>query len=300
MEPAVKEIVQKAHSDNAEQRRSRRLEAQSSRRNMSREDFNLEISDKEAKTLSNLCKSGKLTVSQFRDLSRALSSKPEFSKSFLASDGCLHGLVGQLTGSDPAKQLLALQCLVNLAAQGNKSPLVAKSAGAYLITLIAGQSESFFECYKYFDSGTNKTLAEHSCLVISNLCLADSLAVPILLNLDAIQNLLGLAETSTEASVTEAALQALYQLVRGEAVTGDTGRLLVTSAIKMMNSRSSRDLPPIHLLWLLYILSSSHQSLHDFLANQTFLHQCVDIVTYEIFQKCDSRPLVKLLTLTFG
>ena len=143
--------------------------------------------------------------------------------------------------------------------------------------------------------GTNKTLAEHSCLVISNLCLTDRLAVPVLLSLDATQNLLQLAETSTEASVTEAALQALYQLVRGEAVAGDTGRLLVTSATRMLSAKASRDLPPIHLLWLLYILSS-HQSLHNFLANQTFLHQCVHIATYEIFQKCDSRPLVKLLT----
>lgn len=140
MESAVKEIVQKAHSDSAEQRKNKRLEAQSSKRNLSKQDFNTEITDKEAKTLSNLCKSGKLTVSQFRDLSRALSSKPEFSLSFLTSDGCLHGLVGQLTGSDPAKQLLALQCLVNLAGQGHKCPLVSKSAGAYLVTLIAGQS----------------------------------------------------------------------------------------------------------------------------------------------------------------
>ena len=138
MESNVKEIVQKAHSDSAEQRRARRLEAQSSRRNLSRGDFSHEISDKEAKTLTNLCRSGKLSVGQLRDLSRALSSKPEFSRTLLASEGCLHGLVGQLTGSDPAKQLLALQCLVNLAAQGHKCPLVAKSAGAYLITLIAG------------------------------------------------------------------------------------------------------------------------------------------------------------------
>ena len=150
MESAVKEIVQKAHSDSAEQRKTRRLEAQSSKRNLSKQDFNTEITDKEAKTLSNLCKSGKLTVSQFRDLSRALSSKPEFSLSFLTSDGCLHGLVGQLTGSDPAKQLLALQCLVNLAGQGHKCPLVAKSAGAYLITLIAGQSRKSLMCSLIF------------------------------------------------------------------------------------------------------------------------------------------------------
>ena len=141
-------------------------------------------------------------------------------------------------------------------------------------------------------SGTNVTLAEHACLVISNLCLSDRLTIPILFNLDAAQNLLNLATTSG-GSLQESALQALYHLVRTEKLTGDMSRLLVTSCTSMMTP--PRDLPPIHLFWILYILSS-HQSLHNFLANQSFLHQCLDIATYEIFQKCDSRPLVKLLT----
>ena len=141
-------------------------------------------------------------------------------------------------------------------------------------------------------SGTNVTLAEQACLVISNLCLSDRLTIPILFNLDAAQNLLNLATTSS-GSLQESALQALYHLVRTEKLTGDMSRLLVTSCTGMMTP--PRDLPPIHLFWILYILSS-HQSLHNFLANQSFLHQCLDIATYEIFQKCDSRPLVKLLT----
>ena len=109
------------------------------KRNLSKDDFNHEISEKEAKTLSNLCKSGKMTVSQFRQLSQALSTRPEFSESFLNSDGCLHALVGHMSGSDPNKQLLSVQSLVNIAAHGYKCPLVAKSAGAYLITLVAGK-----------------------------------------------------------------------------------------------------------------------------------------------------------------
>ena len=86
MDSGVRNIVQKAHTNNEEVRKNKRLESQSSRRNLSKDDFNHEISEKEAKTLSNLCKSGKMTVSQFRQLSQALSARPEFSESFL------HGL----------------------------------------------------------------------------------------------------------------------------------------------------------------------------------------------------------------
>merc|ERR1719510_838155 len=276
MDP-VRDLVQRAHNTRQEVRRNRRLETQSNRRNLVREDFSQEVSDHSCKTLSQLCKSGKLTVGQFRDLSQALSSKPEFSLEFVTTDGCLHSLVGYLSGSDPAKQVLAVQCLVNLAGQGHKCPLIAKSAGVYLITLI---------------SGTNKVLAEHSCLVISNLCLSDRLTVPILLNLDAQENLLQLAQSSTD-SLQEAALQALYNLLRTEKLCPDMSRQLVTSCHKMLSP--GPDKPPIHLLWLLYLLSAQ-QSLHNHLANTAFLHHCLDIATYEIFQKCDSRPLVKLLT----
>ena len=138
MDP-VRDLVQRAHTTSQEVRRNRRLETQSNRRNLAREDFSQEVSDHSCKTLSQLCKSGKLTVGQFRDLSQALSSKPEFSLEFLTTDGCLHSLVGYLSGSDPAKQVLAVQCLVNLAGHGHKCPLIAKSAGAYLVTLISGK-----------------------------------------------------------------------------------------------------------------------------------------------------------------
>jgi len=274
MDTGVKEIVQRAHNKNDEIRRTKRLEAQSSKRNLSKSDFQHEISEKEAKTLSNLCKSGKLSTDQFRQLSQALSSRPEFSEDFLNSDGCLHSLIGYLTGRDPPRQVLALQCLVNLSAHGYKCPLIAKFAGAYLITLI---------------SGTNQTLAEFSCTAVVNMALNDRMSVPILLNLEAIPTLLNLAQTSSGA-LQESSLQAIYQLIKTENMTYDLLRQLTTTSMRMLSVK-----PPIHLLWLLYCLSSN-QTLHNFLANRSFLHQCVDIATYEIFQKCDSRPLVKLLT----
>ena len=135
-------------------------------------------------------------------------------------------------------------------------------------------------------------LAEHSCLALSNLCLTDRLSVPLLLNLDAQQNLLNLAQTSSD-SLQEASLQALYHLLRTEKMSQDVSRQLVVASVKMLGP--ARDKPPIYLVWLLYLLSAD-QSLHNHLANTAFLHQCLDIATYEIFQKCDSRPLVKLLT----
>jgi len=277
MNSAVKEVVQKAHSKNEETRKNKRLEAQSSRRQLCKDDFCHEISEKEFKTLTNLCKSGKLSVSQWRDLSQALNSKADHCKLFVDSDGCLHALVGQLTGSEPSKQVLALQCLVNITGHGYRSALVAKASGAYLITLIAG---------------TNRTMSEYACLVMSNLCLAEKLTIPILMQLDATQNLINLAKSSSD-SVQEAAFQALYYLLQGETMSQELSRVLVSTCLRLM--KSPRAQPPIHLLWLLYLLSSD-QSLHNFLVNQTFLHQCVDISTYEIFQKCDSRPLVKVLT----
>jgi hypothetical protein len=59
---------------------------------------------------------------------------------FLARDGCLHALVGFLSsGSDAPRQLLAIQCLVNLAGRPSRhTGAIAKAAGAYLVTLVSG------------------------------------------------------------------------------------------------------------------------------------------------------------------
>ena len=68
----VKALVQRAHSQSQENRRNRRLQAQSGKRNLTSQEFNDSLTEKELKTLSNLCKSGKLTVVQFRDLSKGV------------------------------------------------------------------------------------------------------------------------------------------------------------------------------------------------------------------------------------
>lgn len=98
-----------------------------------------------------------------------------------------------------------------------------------------------------------------------------------------------LAPGSTPAA-QDAALAALYHLTSGQSLAYDTLRTLASGCLGLLSVR-----PPIHLLWLLYSLTAS-QPLHNHFASRTFLNQCIDIATYEIFQKCDSRPLVKLLT----
>ena len=69
-ENGVRAVVQRVHTHSQENRRSRRLQAQSGKRNLSSQEFNDTLTEKELKTLSNLCKSGKLTVPQFRELSK--------------------------------------------------------------------------------------------------------------------------------------------------------------------------------------------------------------------------------------
>ena len=54
--------------------------------------------------------------------------------------------------------------------------------------------------------GTNTTMSEYACLAVSNLCLSDKLTIPILMQLDAAQNLINLTKTSSD-SVQEAAFQ---------------------------------------------------------------------------------------------
>jgi hypothetical protein len=194
------------------------------------------------------------------------------------SHGCLHALVGFLSsGSDAPRQLLALQCLVNLAGRpGRHTGAIAKAAGAYLVTLV---------------SGTNQQLAQFAAHCLGNLGLADGAAAPVLLAQDAVPNLLNLclAPGSTPAA-QDAALAALYHLTSGQSLAYDTLRTLASGCLGLLSVR-----PPIHLLWLLYSLTAS-QPLHNHFASRIFLNQCLDIATYEIFQKCDSRPLVKLLT----
>ena len=276
MENGVREIVARAHRQNGEARASKRNEALANKRNIDEEDVAKEVSEKEAKTLANACKSGKINVAQLRRLSEALAEQPLFADRFLEQDGFLHALTGILSGQDAPRQVAALHCLVNLAGRGHRPEQVAKAAGAYLVTLV---------------SGTNQQLASYAAHCLGNLALADRSVVPLLLAQEALPTLLAMAlAPASSLDTQDAALSALYQLTQGQSLPYDSLRSLASGCLRLLSVK-----PPIHLLWLTYSLTAS-QPLHNHFASASFLNQCLDIATYEIFQKCDSRPLVKLLT----
>jgi len=277
MNQSVRDIIQKSLQKSQDVRAEKRLEIQSSHRNLQPSDFESDISDKETKTLANQCKSGKISVQELHKLCQATSSDKKYSETFINEDGCLHSLVGYLSGQDYPRQLLSLQCLANISGHGLKSVTVARSAGPYLVTLL---------------TSSNKQLAENSALTLSNLASAgDKHSAKVIVNQDAVPALLNLAQTSS-GDLQEASLLALYHIYRQIELKYTVQRTLTTASIRMLSSR-----PPIHLLWLLFALSSN-QELHNQLSSLSVLNTCLDIATYEIFQKCDSRPLVKVLTPT--
>ena len=112
-------------------------------------------------------------------LSAALT-KRTFCEHFLKEDGCLHALVGLLTGSEDNKQMLSLYCLANLASKDLKTVQIARSAGPYLITII---------------SGSNTQLIELAGSVLVNLSQsADQQVYRVLVNQELVPNLITLTK----------------------------------------------------------------------------------------------------------
>jgi hypothetical protein len=275
MDQNVRDIVQKSLQKSNEVRAEKRLEVQSSHRNLTKADFESGISDKVAKTLANQCKSGKITITELQKLCEILASSKNFCEGFVNNDGCLHTLVGFITGQDAPRQLVSLQCIANIAGHGVKGVAMARAAGPYLVTLLASSSQH---------------LAEFAATALANIAATnDKASVKVIVNQEAVPNLINLARTSSD-NVQEASLLALYHISRQVDLSHSSLRHLTTSCMRLISAR-----PPIHLLWLLFALSS-HQELHNQLSSRSLLNTCLDIATYEIFQKCDSRPLVKVLT----
>jgi len=279
-EEGVRNIVQKAHSKNEEIRKTRRLAVQSSRRTglPNSRECGGGAGEGEVEELVVGCKAGKLSTEELGRLGELLAADTGPALTLSNKAGAVAGLVGLMTGSDPARQLGAAQCLVNLAGRDECKPaLLARQAGAYLVTLTTSPSPR---------------LAELACLALANLARAGGGAVSVLLGLDCLPALTGLA-TSCTSTTQEAALQALYQLVTSDAVSDHQLGAVAGTAVSLLASTAPR--PPSHLLWLLYSLSV-RRGLHPHLARADTLHKALQAATYEIFQKCDSRPLVGQLT----
>ena len=51
---------------------------------------------------------------------------------------------------------------------------------------------------------------------------------------------------------------------------------------------------PLELFWVLFAMSCNIET-HSFLTNESIINSLLDICTYEIYQKSDPRPLVKVI-----
>jgi hypothetical protein len=291
----VRAVVQRVHGSGAEARARRRLEAQSKgRKQLDLAEYKEEVAEREMKNLINFCKSGKISANQLKRLSTALL-EPGYCLQFQAEDGCLHGLVGLISGKDSSKQILAMYCLANLTIQDtgqqdqnlapdsnlagrtrdSKQVQIARFSGPYLITML---------------SGNNSQLVELACTVLVNLTRStDKQTHKVLLNQQIFPNLLNLAQSAPEP-IQELSFQSLYHLVTNSDLEADSLTSLSSLLTSNLSVRS-----PIQLLWVVFSLSAN-QMLHSQFSKPQMLDTLLQISTYEIFQKCDSRPLVKVLT----
>ena len=185
------------------------------------------------------------------------------------------------SSSAAALQLLAAQVVANLAPLHEKHGLLlARSAGPFLITLLA--------------SGSTR-LRESSCVALGNLALAGAKVVRVLVNQEVVESLLVATECGEE-SVRSAAFYALYHVLHTcppECVEGGALERLV-AVCKGQLELAYRAMP-IELPWVLFVLSCNH-ALHGSLNTRAVVTKALDICTYEIFQKSDSRPLVRVVT----
>lgn len=269
----VRLIKQRNNYENNKSRSRRRQEVQAKGR-LGFTELSSETSQREFKNLLALMKGGKISVDQLKRVSGCLIKK-EFAENFHAEEGCLHALAGIISGKDSNKPILGLNCFVNLTLHNLKLVHIARFAGPYLITHI---------------SGSNPQLCELSCSVLVNLTLfGDDQAHKVLLNQELFNNILNVS-TSPVDNIKEASYQVLNNLLSN----GDLEAEALHSLVQNIATNLTRK-PPIHLLWVLYTLSSN-QMLHGVLYSPGLLDTLLAISTYEIFQKCDSRPLVRVLT----
>ncbi len=229
-----------------------------------------------------------LEAARFREpsllaaLRQQLASRVDCATEVFSFGGAVNSLAERASGldGDATTQLLALQVIANLTPPREKDGIaLARAAGPHLVTLL--------------DSGSPR-LREASAVALGNLALSGPRVVRVLINQEAAESLV--AATRCMASpegVQGAALFALYHLLhaggRGCVLKDLLMALTEDCRLKLMHKA------PMELHWVLFVLSCNLE-LHDALDPETVVPRALDICTYEIFQKSDSRPLVKIVT----
>ena len=216
------------------------------------------------------------------ELRRRLAAGEERPEEVLAAPGVLSGLVGALLAqeNDPRSRLAAAQATANLCPlRESDATRAARQAGPALVTMLS--------------SGAPR-MREAAATAVGNLALAGPRTVKVLLNQEALPTLLACLSdaSSSSESVVTACLYALYHLLHSCHDSADGEQLEeVAKVCRRWLTRKS----PVELAWVLFVLSCN-PDLHTSLEKDDLPARALDVLTYEIFQKSDSRPLVKIVT----
>ena len=238
----------------------------------------------------------RLRACQFRDrsllarLKQVFATGEESPDDFFAAQSSsdvnnLASLVSLLSSAErdgddsAALQLLAVQIVANLAPLQEKNGLqMARSAGPYLVTLLS--------------SGSTR-LQEASAVALGNLALSGAKIVKVLVNQEVVESLL-VTVASADDTIRSASYYALYHILH-TTTDGSVRRESLDELVETCKKQLCCKGTSVELPWVLFVLSCNH-ALHRALNTKTVVHKALDICTYEIFQKSDSRPLVKVVT----
>lgn len=121
--------------------------------------------------------------------------------------------------------------------------------------------------------------------------------VKILLNQEAVESLADRLRDDSDEKVTAVAFYALYHILHSlqavgkeDSITSDLYSKITDKSLLILSTRA-----PLELFWLLFVLSCDERR-HAAIATESNICLLLDTCTYEIFQKSDPRPLVKVVT----
>jgi len=219
-----------------------------------------------------------------QDLKKAFAEETLDPNEFFASESvaAFHNVVNMLASTDPELSLAACEALANCSPLNEKNgTTLARSAGPYFVTLLTSASPR---------------LKEASAVAIGNLATSGAKIVKVLGNQEVGESLLACLEDSSDlnSQTLSAYYYALYRITASDAASA----VFSFGQFERLIAECKRNLSwkaPTELFWTLFALSC-HPPNHTFLATENIINRCFDISTYEIFQKSDSRPLVKAVT----
>jgi len=212
-------------------------------------------------------------------------------------DQNLYALVNLISGcgTSTKTQLPAVQVVANLSPLSEKSGLkLARAAGPYLVTLLSSGSHD---------------IRSASAVALGNLALAGYKVVKVLVNQDVVERLTQSVEEQDHSSSyiqgdgtsSSSPLYALYHLLHvlearcGQVVGESVLDELTLKCLSQLEVRRKES--PLELFWVLFALSCIPKQHHLVAERADAVTQALmEVCTYEIYQKSDPRPLVKVVT----